>query len=105
MLDTTFLPAICPRLHAISLLLANDPPLLRILFDPGSDVLRSSPAEIIASVGGYSSGQQLLTQIALDIWSEHGCWRLWDAISVLDPLRFEGFMLALECLRGGTRGR
>jgi len=93
---------ICPRFHAISLLLANDPQLLRLLFRPGTDTLCASVDEITDWTAGYSTGQKVLIQVALDIWSGEGLARLSDIISLLDPVRFEGFMLALESLRYGS---
>ena len=94
---------ICPRAHAISLLLANDPALLRLLFDPLDSSLRASASELCEWVCGYSAGQRLLVQIALDFWSGEGNARLWDIIGILDSVRFEGFMLALEALRFGKK--
>jgi hypothetical protein len=92
---------ICPRWQAISLILANDPELLSLLFRKDGQSLRAEPSEVLGWVRGHSSGQRLLVQIVLDIWPDDGGARLWDIISVLDPVRFEGFMLALECLRYG----
>lgn len=102
MLVTDYVPSHgCRRHQAISLLLANDPWLLRLLFDDDPVRLSAPPDSILKETKGLSSGQQLLIRIALDIWSGDGHAKLWDIVSVLDGIRFEGFMLALECLRYG----
>ncbi len=98
MLNTEVPSKICPKRHAISLLLSNDNKLLGLLFHENHEGLRAEPEEIIEFARGYSTGQQLLVRIALDIWSGGGKANLWDILTTLDLVRFEAFMLALESL-------
>lgn len=89
----------CIRHRAISVLLANDPRLLEFLFHPCRSRLARSAATLRRSAGAFSSGQQILVRIALDIWDDAGHVRLSDVVYRLDPVRFEAFLLALEVLR------
>ncbi len=95
-------PIKCPRSQAISLLLANDPKILRFLFAPCSQRLCAPANCLLEDAGVLSSGEQIMVRLALDVWSDEGGTSLWDVINVLDEVRFEGFMLALECLRYGN---
>ena len=91
----------CPKSQAISLLLANDPKILRFLFRPGVESLWAPAEDLLWESGVLSSSEQILVRLALDIWSDEGGARLWDAVSRLDAVRFESFLLAMECLRYG----
>jgi hypothetical protein len=100
------LNSICPssddlRYHAISILLANDPNLLKFLFSSPLPNLRmrAGSEQLLFESGAFSSGQKLLLKIALDIWCSEGGAQLDDIIYLLDAARFESFMLAMECLR------
>ena len=93
----------CQKWHAISLLLANDPRLLDFIFTEDRLELQASPQELLAASACFSSGQKVLIQVALDFWSGLGGASLENIVSILDLERFEGFLLALECLRYGRK--
>ena len=87
------------RHEAISLLLANDPQFLDFLFTANRKSLAASPADLLACMRGFSSGQQLLIRLALDIWSESGSAPLGAVLRTLDDIRIEGLLLAIERIR------
>ena len=89
----------CKRWHAISLLLANDYGLLDYIFTPDRTALAAPANELLGASTEMSSGQRLLIKIALDIWSDEGNANLGEILTILDPYRFESFMLALEFYR------
>lgn len=101
MLVTTSFDPTCRRLQAISLLFANNPNLLKFMFLPDRRGLSAPPSELLEFANGFSSGEKILVQVALDLWSGEGHAQMGDVVERLDLVRFEGFMLALECLRYG----
>jgi hypothetical protein len=91
------------RLQAISLVMANDPKLLDFLFDSSRCRLRALPQTLKKSARAFSSGEQVLICICLDIWDDCGGVRLTDVIYGLDRLRLSGVMLAIEVLRFSSK--
>lgn len=87
------------RLHAISLLLANDYSLLTwILSEDRSDISSDPETLINQSKCLFSSGEQLLLLVALDLWNGSGNANIADLVD-LDEVHFETFSMALEVAR------
>lgn len=103
MLVTSRLPHPSHEVHAISLLFANDSWLLDFLLSHDRKVLNHPPEDLVQLSKGFSRGQQVLVQVALDIWSDEGHSSIGDALWCLDSVRFEGFLMALQFLRYGRR--
>ena len=103
MFDTSPSLIPCHRWHAISILLANDPLILDLLFTEEDRRLRASPQDLISYASTMSSGQRLLVKAALAIWEGSGELDFGDLIDRLDPCRFESLLLALEFYRYGKR--
>lgn len=95
-----------PRHRALSLLLANDPALLDFVLDPTRRRLRQSPRRLRRDARNFPSGERILVRIALDLWNGSGRARLADVVRRLDPVRLEGFLLAVQFLGfSGVLGR
>jgi len=103
MLDTLKSPQNFQELHALSLLLANDSWLIDFILSPDRSTLNQPPEDLVRLSKAFSRGQQVLVQVALDIWSAEGQSSIGDVLWCLDSVRFEGFLLALEFLRYGRR--
>jgi uncharacterized protein YgfB (UPF0149 family) len=101
MLDIPKIPRVSQEMHAISLLLSNDPWLIDFLLSQDRSTLNDSTEALAQLSKGFSRGQQVLVQVALDIWSGEGSALIADVLWCLDSVRFEGFMLAMESLRYG----
>lgn len=54
------------------------------LFSPNKPELRLPPDQLLEEAACFSHGEQILIQIALDIWCEQGKTRFTDLIEVLD---------------------
>lgn len=92
----------CNRHHAISLLFANDPPLLNFFFTPCRRQLawgtaRSTVRHADLYLGSHEA---LLVRIALGIWLERGRCSFVRAYRGLNDIAFEAFLRALELLYG-----
>jgi hypothetical protein len=79
-------PGECDRrvFRAIEILLSNHPQLLDFLFKKKEALLSSSPQSIKRKSRCFSSGEQILIQIALDIWSGSGKAKFLDIVNRLD---------------------
>jgi hypothetical protein len=89
------------RLHAISLLLSNDPWLLDLVLTDCRDGLRPGLEQLRLETGDFSPQEALQLQFCLDVWHDAaiGGALILDALRYLDNARFEALLLALECLR------
>lgn len=92
------------RRRAISLLFVNNQNLISLLFNEDFSRLNAAPKDVLGWAGGLSGGEQSLVKLALDIWSDEGGATLSDMMR-LDLVRFEGLLLALECLRFSSENR
>lgn len=95
----TFLP---PKKHkqldAISLLFSHDPSMLDFLLNDDRSDLRFHEDQTVHFFGCYSSGEQILVKIALDIWSYSGNSNLSDILAILDSERTDAFLQAMSLL-------
>ena len=64
------------RLIIIKKMLRGGNRLLEFLFHPSEAQLRVSPSSLLFESGCFSSGEQLLIRVALDIWSCDGDTKL-----------------------------
>ncbi len=89
------------HIHAISLLLSNDVRILDWLLSEDRTSLSSDPQSLLYESGVFSTGEQLLVQIALDLWDGSGHAKISEIICKLDSVRFKCFCLALVAFRQG----
>jgi len=72
------------RLEYISKILFNHQQILTFMFNKHRPVLNMSSDKILAAIGGFSSGQQVLIKVALDIWDNSGNAQLNEIIQDID---------------------
>ncbi len=73
--------------------------LLEFLFDKEKAILLHESAFLIESALGYSSGEQILIRIALDLWNGSGDVKLWQIIECLDDDTYVDVLSGLRHLR------
>jgi hypothetical protein len=83
---------------AIEVLLTNHPKLLDFLFKKEEALLSSSPQLIKRKSRCFSSGEQVLIQIALDIWSGSGKAKFLDILNRLDIENTNHLILTIQYL-------
>jgi len=92
----TFLPSKKHKqLEAISLLFTHDPSTLDFFLNDDRNGLRFHEDQTMHFFGCYSSGEQILIRIALDIWSYSGNSNLSDILAILDSERTDAFLQAM----------
>ena len=62
--------------------------LLTLIFDPHKARLAAAPEQILYEAEAFSSGEFLLTKVALDLWSASGNANIYDLLTVLDEDNF-----------------
>ncbi len=72
------------RGEVISLILLDHPQLEEFLFHPSEARLRETPDQILKLSKSFSSGEQVLLRVALDIWSGTGDAKVSHLLRVLD---------------------
>ena len=83
-------------LEAISILLGRDRRLLRFLFHPGKALLRRPASILKKEMRALSSGEQLLLEASLDVWSHEGSGIHFDDLyRTLCPQTFKNCLNAL----------
>jgi hypothetical protein len=87
-------PGDLKRFNAISMFLNKYPSLLTFLFSPTKPELNGSPESLKKRSGGFSSGEKVLINIALDIWSDSGDAKIND-LYTLDSENFQNVLKAL----------
>ena len=70
-------------METLNIIFAGHFKLLEFLFDANSPRLRFEAGFLLDSAIGYSSGEQILIRIALDLWNGSGSVKLWS-IEVFD---------------------
>ena len=85
--------------EVLNLIFRNHPALLDFLFEKDDAQLRAEPVVLLASAGAFSSGEQILVRVALDLWNGSGDVRLWDIIERLDDENYRNVLLGLRHLR------
>ena len=76
-----------------------------LLFDPGEASLNGEPDELIRDAGCFSSGEQILVRVAIDIWNGCGGASLGDVLTRLDDWRFRRVVRAMLNARAQESGR
>jgi hypothetical protein len=82
-------------LNAITTVFGGDEHWHQFLFSHKKPELRLTPEELLAESLGFSHGERILIQVALDLWSEQGKARLTDLLEVLDEDAFLRVIAAL----------
>lgn len=90
------------RLHwdSISLVFHNHSYLLDFFFDPKEPRISHEPMEMLRLSRGFSSGEQILIRVALDIWSGSGNTKVWNLLESLDEESLSKVLKALAVFRG-----
>ena len=86
-------------METLNIIFAGHNKLLQFLFDEDVAKLRHEPELLLTSACGFSSGEQILIRIALDLWSGSGGVKLWHIIESLDDTTYEGVLAGLRHLR------
>ena len=84
---------------ALEWIFRNDIELLELLFESSSPNLKDEPENLLSKIGCFSSGEQILIRVALDLWSGSGGARFWDVIHRLDGRHKMSVIVALGYLR------
>ncbi|POB14794.1 hypothetical protein [Halobacteriovorax sp. DA5] len=87
------------RLQAISILLGKDMRLIRFLFHPTKSRLAASSETLKEEMKCFSSGEQTLLLIAMDIWGTYGGIHFDDLYTNLDPNAFKNCINALAFIK------
>lgn len=85
--------------NIMHLLFKSYPELEQFLFNPETPNLNEPPEDILTQIGVFSSGEQILIRVALDLWSGEGGTRLYDMIYRLDDHNFTKVMAAILYMR------
>jgi hypothetical protein len=72
--------------------------LLAFLFESKLPQLKRDPKELLQDMGVFSSGEQILIRIALDLWDGSGGTYLWDIFQGLDRDTLLDLLQGLEYL-------
>ena len=89
----------CNRRHALSLLMGNDPKLLNFIFgELGLAICPDDFAVIVAEGLDMDDEDQLLVQLALEIWWDRRVASIHEALRYLGKIRFDGLLMAMEFL-------
>lgn len=86
-------------METLNIIFAGHSKLLQFLFDNEAARLREAPEFLLASAREFSSGEQILVRIGLDLWSGSGDVKLWHIIELLDDVTYENVLLGLRHLR------
>ncbi len=86
--------------QAISLVFLNHPELLDFFFEKKKPRIRFKPLEMRKAAAGFSSGEQILIRVALDMWSGSGNAKIWQMLETLDSGNLSNVLKALEYYRG-----
>ena len=81
-------PSDLKRLAAISTMLDGHPKLITFLFHPSKPELNDAPKTLQTRARAFSSGERVLINVGLDLWSDSGDTKVLDL-----------FTLDSECLR------
>ena len=80
----------------ISLIFSKHPKLLEFFFEKHRPRMSYSPVEMLKEIGVFSTGEELLIRVAMDIWSGSGNTKLWRLIEQLDHDNFSNVLKALD---------
>src|SRR4051794_32454833 len=80
----------------IALIFSNHPKLLEFFFEKNQARLSLPPEAMLKELGCFSSGEQVLLRVALDMWSGSGNAFVWQLIETLDHDTFYKVLKALN---------
>jgi len=86
-------------LEVLNLIFRRYPGLLEYLLEPGCPRLRHEPEVLLDGARAFSSGEQILVRIVLDLWSSSASVRLWDLVEILDEETYHDVLAGLGHLR------
>jgi hypothetical protein len=86
-------------METLNIIFVGHSKLLEFLFAREKAVLLQEPAFLMESAYGYSSGEQILIRVALDLWNSSGDVKLWHIIECLDDDTYENVLTGLRHLR------
>ncbi|MGE3759869.1 MAG: hypothetical protein AB7H97_19035 [Pseudobdellovibrionaceae bacterium] len=82
----------------IKIIFRNHPELLDFLFEKDEPRIRLEPLELRKQALCFSSGEELLVRVALDVWSGSGNAKIWQLIETLDCDNLSNVLEALSFL-------
>ena len=85
--------------EVLNLAFQNHPQCLEFVFQKERARLREAPEELLRDFGVYSSGEQTLIRVALDLWCGQGRVHLWDILERLDLENYHHVLAGLRHLR------
>ncbi len=85
--------------EAIQLVFHKHPSLIDFMFEKNRKRLSDFPENLLKKAIAYSSGEYILIQVALDLWSGSGNVNLYDLLTTLDKENFKNVLNALILLR------
>jgi hypothetical protein len=83
----------------MELIFHNHPKLLEFLFCLEHAELQDEPEVLLRESGVFSSGEQILVRVGLDLWTGKVEVKLWDIIQRLDQENYQNVLLGLRLLR------
>lgn len=86
-------------MESLNIIFAGHSKLLQFLFDDESARLADEPELLLAWARSFSSGEQILIRIGLDLWNGSGDIKLWHIIESLDDTTYENVLIGLRHLR------
>lgn len=86
-------------MEVMNLIFRNHTGLLDFLFEPNRPKLRREAEMLLREARDFSSGEQILIRVALNLWNGHGSVCLWDVIEKLDQKNYQQVILGLQYLR------
>lgn len=85
--------------EVMNLIFAKHLWLLEFLFDAERPRLRRDSESLLFDAVVFSSGEQILVRLALDLWDGSGNVRLWDIVERLDETNYHNVLAGLRHLR------
>jgi hypothetical protein len=73
--------------------------LLNFLFEHNRPKLRQEASLLLQAACGFSSGEQLLIRVGIDLWNGEADVKLWELVERLDENNFEQIFKALLYLK------
>src|SRR5690348_6304225 len=98
----------CSKYRAILMLLADDPNLLVFFFGSSTSQLAAPSATLLREARAFTSSEQVLVRLALDMWDGSGKCTLEDVLAGLDETRLQNAIsatAALVCSLGDSNYR
>jgi hypothetical protein len=72
------------------------PKLLEFFFQKRSAQMQFSPENMLKEMRCFSSGEQVLIRVAMDVWSGSGNAKVWQLLEKLDHENFSNVLKVLD---------